>query len=211
MSFHTSECDRTVPDELSSRPDAYDDGEASEDNISASRPNSRPARSVATSSLYEFRQPPGDGDDPPIRDDILTTNELAKMQLSPKLRKTPIPAEYLRTSVSPRAKQQFVRFESDLAAEVQADIMARTSPKKNTPGSKLKQPIDMRLRSNMVHIGGCWGSVDLSEAVDFKPRKRQDIRVINPIVPPGRTGGQRVVFRPSNGQDFEPEFPKHLV
>ena len=203
MSFHTSECDRTIPDELSLHSVPFEEQDESRSGTSGSK-------SRTTSSMYEFRKPPGDEDDGPVRDDIPTAQDLAKMRLSPKLRKTPIPVEYLRTSVSPSAKQQFVRFENDLANELQADLMNRMSPIKSSQTQR-KPPIDMRLRSNVVHIGGCWGSVDLSEAVDFKPKKRQDIRVINPIIAPGRHQDQRVVFRPSNGQDVDPQFPKYLV
>ena len=162
MSFHTSECDRTVPDELSLHSAPYGDGDDYQDQSSSRNSTSNPNRSGTATSVHEFRQPLGDEDDAPIRDDLLTSNEIAKMRRSPKLMKTPLPQEFLRTSVSPRAKQQFVRFENDFVAELQADLMARTSPKNSAQNPKLIQPIDMRLKSNMVHIGGCWGSVDLS-------------------------------------------------
>jgi len=207
MSFHTSECDRTVPDEFSSHSatseNRHSDG-------SASKGDQESIRSATSSSVFRLHQPAGDEDDSPLMDDLSTASGKENKRNSPRIKKTPIPPELLRTSVSPRAKQQFVRFETDLAAELQADYMKRTSPIKNR-ASKPRPVIDMRLKSNTIQIGGCWGSVDLSEAVDFKPRKRQDIRVINPIVAPTRNEGQRTVFRPSNAQDIEPPMPKYLV
>ena len=170
-----------------------------------------------TPALSELPQPNGDFDELPDPDDIdssISNNSVARDQTaaSPlRLTRKPLPAQLLRTSVSPRAKQQFMRFENEMLNELQADYMARTSPTRNQHRPKpSEQVIDMRLKGDKIHIGGCWGSVSLAEAIDYKPRRRQELSVINTIVAPNRGSGKRVVFEPSNIQDSL-EAPKYLV
>lgn len=214
MFFHTSESDRSIPEEFSQR--SHSEGNA--ESIT-SRRTSRSKMSLDVPHIRELLQPLGDEDECPVSDENdphPSDNRDPRGRLPDRIRKpirTALPAEMLRTSVSPRAKQQFVRFEHDLLAELQGEYAARTSPVKSRNSNKNNSSIDMRLKGNMIHIGGCWGSVDLSEAVDFKPRKRQEIGLVNPIVAPGKSANvtQRTVFRPSNSQLPEPPLPKYLV
>jgi hypothetical protein len=211
MFFHTTESDRSIPDERSVNSHSE---EASESTTSR-----RSSRTGSGPSYRELSQPAGDEDECPISDDKYPSSSDKKdlageiHDKSAKLRKTPIPPKMLRTSVSPRAKQQFIRFEYDLAAELQAEYMAKGSPLKPRNNSKITPTIDMRLKGNIIHIGGCWGSVDLTEAVDFKPRKRQEIGLVNPIVAPtkGADGSIRTVFIPTNSQLPETPLPRYLV
>jgi len=118
-----------------------------------------------------------------------------------------VPPQLLRTVIqerkSPlRAQPQFAGYEDEDVDLVYQDIR---KPQSGPMQSSQATPIlDLRLKGNDIRIGGCWGTVKLSEAVDYRPKSRQDFKPIPYIMQPQRT---RKVFVPINEETYRQTTP----
>jgi hypothetical protein len=127
-----------------------------------------------------------------------TSKDSSKAPLSPG--KQPIPPQLLRTIIQarkspPRIGQQYIRSEHGDDKVFVDPITTKSTQVLDT------QTIDFRLKGNDIRIGGCWGTVKLSEAVDFKPRSRSEFVPIPYIVQPKLDIGlprERQIFVPLN-------------